>query len=104
MNPPRRALIGLGAVGVVMGALMAVVIANSDHTNLKGLLAVLSVYVAWSFIGTGLYAWDRRPDNLIGPLMVALGFRPVASVSSRPRTCRACSWRARSSRAFRSRS
>ena len=74
MNPLRRALIGLGAVGVVMGALMAVVIANSDHTNLKGLLAVLSVYVAWSFIGTGLYAWDRRPDNLIGPLMVALGF------------------------------
>ncbi len=74
MNPLRRALIGLGIAGVVAGALTAVVTANSDHTNLSGLLAVLSVYVAWSFIGTGLYAWDRRPDNLIGPLMVALGF------------------------------
>jgi signal transduction histidine kinase len=30
--------------------------------------------IGWSFIGTGLYAWDRRPSNLIGPLMVCVGF------------------------------
>ena len=74
MNPLRRALLALGAAGVVMGALMAAVIATSDHTNLKGLLAALSLLVAWSFLGTGLYLWDRRPDNLTGPLMVALAF------------------------------
>ena len=83
MNPLRRALLGLGAAGVVLGALMAAVIATSDHTNLKGLIAALSLLVAWSFLGTGLYLWDRRPDNLTGPLMVALAFSWVlAGMSS----------------------
>ena len=72
MSPLRRALIGLA--GVLIGIPMTVVIATSDHTNLKGLTAGLSLLVAWSFLGTGLYAWDRRPDNLTGPLMVALAF------------------------------
>ena len=74
MNPLRRALIGLGVAGIVIGIPMTVVIATSDHTNLRGLMAGLSLLVAWSFLGTGLYAWDRRPDNLTGPLMVALAF------------------------------
>ena len=74
MNPLRRALIGLGAAGIAIGIPMTVVIATSDHTNLRGLMAVLSLLVGWSFLGTGLYAWDRRPDNLTGPLMVALAF------------------------------
>jgi signal transduction histidine kinase len=74
MNPLRRALLGLGGAGIVLGAAMAVVTATSDHTNLSGLVAGLSLLVAWSFLGTGLYAWDQRPDNLTGPLMVALAF------------------------------
>jgi signal transduction histidine kinase len=74
MNPLRRALVGLGAVGFVMGVLMVVVIATSDHVADPGVEAALSLIVAWSFVGTGLYAWDRRPDNLTGPLMVAMGF------------------------------
>lgn len=74
MNPLRRALLALGAAGIVMGALMAAVIVTSDHADNPGLLAALSLLVAWSFLGTGLYAWDRRPDNLTGPLMVALAF------------------------------
>ncbi len=83
MNPLRRALLALGAAGIVMGALMAAVIATSDHTTLKGLLAAVSLLVAWSFLGTGLYLWDRRPDNLTGPLMVALAFSWVlAGLSS----------------------
>ena len=74
MNPLRRALLALGAAGIVMGVLMTAVIATSDHTNFRGLMAGLSLLVAWSFLGTGLYAWDRRPDNLTGPLMAALAF------------------------------
>jgi signal transduction histidine kinase len=74
MNPLRRALLGLGAGGIAIGIPMTAVIATSDHTNLSGLRAGLSLLVAWSFLGTGLYAWDRRPDNLTGPLMVALAF------------------------------
>ena len=74
MTPLRRALFGLGAVGIALAIPVTAIIATSDHTNLKGLFAALSVLVAWSFLGTGLYLWDRTPDNLTGPLMVALAF------------------------------
>ena len=74
MNPLRRALLGLGAAGIAIGVPMTAVIATSDHTNLRGPIAGLSLLVGWSFLGAGLYAWDRRPDNLTGPLMVAFAF------------------------------
>lgn len=74
MNPLRRALIGLAVAGIVMGVLMAVVIAISDHVENPEAEVVLSLLVAWSFLGTGIVLWDRRPSNLIGPLMVAFAF------------------------------
>jgi signal transduction histidine kinase len=74
MTPLRRALLGLGAAGIAVSVPIAAITATSDHTNLKGLVAALGVLVAWSFLGTGLYAWDQRPDNLTGPLMVAVAF------------------------------
>ena len=74
MNPLRRALIGLAVAGIVMGVLMAVVIAISDHVENPTAEVVLSLLVAWSFLGTGIVLWDRRPSNLIGPLMVAFAF------------------------------
>ncbi len=37
-------------------------------------MAALILTAGWGFAGTGLYAWDRRPDNNIGPLMTAVGF------------------------------
>jgi signal transduction histidine kinase len=70
----RRALVGLAAVGVVLGVVMAVVVATSDHQTNPGLEAALTLVIAWSFLGSGLVSWDRRPDNLIGPLMVAVAF------------------------------
>ena len=30
--------------------------------------------IGWSFIGTGLFAWWRRPENRFGALLVAVGF------------------------------
>ena len=36
--------------------------------------AVFQPAVGWIFIGTGLYAWRRRPDSRTGALMVAMGF------------------------------
>ena len=79
MNPLRRALLALGLAGVVLGVPIAALTATSDHVNLKGLVAGLALLVAWSFLGTGLYLWDRRPDNLTGPLMVALAFSWLAA-------------------------
>jgi signal transduction histidine kinase len=74
LSPLRKALLGLGAAGILMGILMVVVIVTSDHADYRGIEAGMSLLVAWSFLGTGLYAWDRRPNNLIGPLMVAVAF------------------------------
>jgi signal transduction histidine kinase len=83
MTPLRRALLALGAAGVVLAIPVAAITATSDHTQLKGLMAALFLLVAWSFLGTGLYLWDRRPDNLTGPLMVAVAFSwLVAGLSS----------------------
>jgi signal transduction histidine kinase len=74
ITPLRRALLGLGVAGVALSVPIAAITATSDHTELRGVMAVLAPVVAWSFLGTGLYAWDQRPDNLTGPLMVALAF------------------------------
>jgi len=70
----RRALLALGVAGILLAIPVTAVIASSDHANLKGLVAATTLLVTWSFLATGLYVWDRRPDNLTGPLMVALAF------------------------------
>ncbi len=74
MIPLRRALVGLALAGLVLGALMAVVILDSDHEVFPKTAALLSLLVGWSFLGAGLLAWERRPDNLTGPLMVLVAF------------------------------
>ena len=33
-----------------------------------------TLFIGWSFIGIGLYAWSRGPDNRVGMLMAATGF------------------------------
>ena len=50
-------------------------IADSDRFDDKGpWVPILYPLIAASFIGTGLFAWWRRPENRIGPLMTAVGF------------------------------
>jgi signal transduction histidine kinase len=41
---------------------------------MPGLWAGAGLFIGWSFIGVGLYAWARRPDNRVGMLMAATGF------------------------------
>jgi len=44
---------------------------------------VLGLVIGWGFIGTGLFAWARRPDNSVGSLMTLTGFAfLVAGLSS----------------------
>ena len=40
----------------------------------RDLIAVFGPVIGGAFIGTGLFAWLRRPENRFGALMVALGF------------------------------
>jgi signal transduction histidine kinase len=68
---------GMRAVAVAALAAGGVVIAlvlGSDHVETKPVWAVFQPAVGWSFIGTGLYAWRRRPESRTGALMVAMGF------------------------------
>jgi signal transduction histidine kinase len=44
---------------------------------------VLGLVIGWGFIGTGLFAWARRPDNSLGSLLTLTGFAfLVAGLSS----------------------
>ena len=74
MTPLRRALIAIALLGVLMGIALFVIVARSEVPAAPLLEAFLALLVGWSFIGTGLFAWDRRPRNLIGQLMVCVGF------------------------------
>jgi signal transduction histidine kinase len=76
----------IALAGLVAGLGVAALVLTSDHAENRVLLAVFGVAVGWSFIGTGLYAWRRRPESRTGALMVALGFAwflytPVAADS-----------------------
>jgi signal transduction histidine kinase len=76
----RRAL-GLVAIeGIVVGIVALAIVLSSDHVGNRGLTAVLGLFIGWSFIGAGLFAWWRRPDNRFGVLMTAVGFAFFLSV------------------------
>jgi len=74
MTGLRRALIGIGALAFALGIGVVALVLSSDHQDSPGLVIALVLASAWGFVGTGLYAWDRRPRNNIGPLMTATGF------------------------------
>ncbi len=74
MRSLRSALIFIGAAGVAFGILMVIVIFSSDLEETAWIDSVLTLLPAWSFIGTGLFAWWRRPNNRTGSLMVLVGF------------------------------
>jgi signal transduction histidine kinase len=72
MSSARMGAIAL--VALVCGVAAFAVAAGSDHPDAQAWWARLWPVVSWSFVGTGLYAWRRRPDSRVGALMVALGF------------------------------
>ncbi|WP_037502980.1 sensor histidine kinase [Solirubrobacter soli] len=60
--------------GLVLGLLGAAVILASDHVDHRGLTVVILVGIGAAWVGTGLYAWARRPSNRTGALMTWTGF------------------------------
>src|SRR5918999_538022 len=74
MRSLRRALLLLGAAGFVAGAVpLALALAN-EGGHQRALIAVTGPLIGWAFIGTGIFAWLRRPENRFGALMTAVGF------------------------------
>ena len=55
------------------GGVVALILDERPRRD-KPVWAVFQPAVGWIFIGTGLYAWRRRPESRTGALMVAMGF------------------------------
>ena len=74
MTGLRRALALVAIEGIIVGLVALAIMLSSDHVGSPGATAGLILFVGWSWIGVGLYAWWRRPDNRFGVLMTAVGF------------------------------
>jgi signal transduction histidine kinase len=70
----RRALLALFALGVVFAGFIVALVLASDHEDQKVLTAIVAPIVGLAFIGTGVFAWWRRPLNRFGLLMTSVGF------------------------------
>jgi signal transduction histidine kinase len=71
----RTALIGLGLAGLAAGIGAIALVESSDHLDsVQTEGVVFTPLIGWAFIGTGLFAWWRRPENRLGALMTAVGF------------------------------
>src|SRR4051794_32891634 len=73
-RPTRGHLAAIAAAALAAGAGVVALELASDHQNAATVWAIFGPTVGWCFVGTGLYAWRRRPENRTGALMVLLGF------------------------------
>ncbi len=78
----RRALWGLAIAGAVVLGTQIVLISEANFAGDHGLWIALDVFIGAGFVGVGLFAWYRRPDNRVGSLMVATGFAWFAGLFS----------------------
>jgi signal transduction histidine kinase len=70
----NRALVAIALAAVVAGGAAAALIVSSDHIPNPGAGIAIGLLISWSFVGTGLYAWWRRPASRFGALLAAVGF------------------------------
>jgi signal transduction histidine kinase len=81
MRSLRSALWALAAAGVALGLAVLALMVTGDVLHTPGVWAAGALLAGWGFIGVGLYAWGRRPDNRIGMLMAATGFAWLLAAS-----------------------
>src|SRR5215218_3844433 len=74
LSASRGTLTALAAAGLAFGLVDAAIILDSDRVDDRGFVVAVGLLVGWSFIGTGLFAWWRRPGNRTGALTAAAGF------------------------------
>ena len=70
----RSSLVGARRGSPLGLAVRLALIAERPLQRTHGLCARSASSIGWSFIGTGLFAWWRRPQNRFGALLVAIGF------------------------------
>src|SRR5262249_14240771 len=64
----------IALAGVFACAVLLALAIDSVGGHHRDLIAIFGPVIAGAFIGTGLLAWLRRPENRFGALVVALGF------------------------------
>jgi signal transduction histidine kinase len=69
-----RRTLAIAAAALLCGVGDVVLVLSSEHFPDPEVWAVFGPVVGWSFAGTGLYAWQRRPGSRFGRLMVLAGF------------------------------
>ena len=74
MSGLRRALIALAVAGFALGLAALALVTTSDRADDPAAWIVLALTLGWGFAGAGIFAWWRRPENRIGPLMTLVGF------------------------------
>ncbi|UUY02089.1 sensor histidine kinase [Svornostia abyssi] len=76
MSSLRPALIGIGLLGLLLTAMAVAVQLTTDRGSItsRTVDAIVVSTVMAIYIGTGLFAWARRPHNLVGALLCATGF------------------------------
>src|SRR3954469_21594867 len=72
--PTRRPWLAVLPIGFAAGIGALAIVLTSDHEKDIVAMSVLGLLLGWTFIGTGLFGWARRPDNATGRLMIAVGF------------------------------
>ncbi len=70
----RTRMAAIVPTALACGAVVCALALDSDHQDARVVFAFFGPAVGWSFIGTGLYAWRRRPESRTGALMVLMGF------------------------------
>jgi signal transduction histidine kinase len=71
----RRLLVGLAAAGAVLtGVVVTLTVLAQDFQPEPQSQRAGEAVLDFIWIATGLIAWQQRPGNRVGPLMVAFGF------------------------------
>ena len=65
MRSLRRALLVLGGVGLVAGSVPLALALETSDGHQRELIAVFGPLTGWAFIGTGIFAWLRRPRTAL---------------------------------------
>ncbi len=69
----RRLLVGLAALTLANSAVATWIALSTDRDSNVAVQLTAVTVIGWSFAGTGLFAWWRRPANPVGALMWLTG-------------------------------
>jgi signal transduction histidine kinase len=70
----RRALWALAGIGLLILVGQVILLSEAGFVDDQGIWIALDIVIGAGFVGVGLFAWDRRPENRVGPLMLATAF------------------------------